>query len=272
MAYARLRTCRHARIADYFGEVGVDRTCRACDNCLGDHPPEMAVGDAEIRTALAAAARFSGRIGAANLAAVLAGRESAWTRRNLWVSELPQFGSLAWQPERVRELVTEMTEAGLLRQSAGEYPVVEITRTGREVLLGRSQVEVTLPQGAAAQSASPRRSGAANGDGALTAADAARLERLRRWRLEVSRRDGVPAYVVFHDRTLAALAAAAPRTASDLSLVPGVGPSKLERYGTDLLALLNGPDEADDDEAAAGDAAGEAAGQAGLWDRSPPAR
>jgi ATP-dependent DNA helicase RecQ len=274
MAYARLRTCRHARIADYFGEAGVERTCPACDNCLGGHPPEVAVGAAEIRTALAGAARFSGRIGAANLAAVLAGRESAWTRRNLWVSELPQFGSLAWQPERVRELVTEMTEVGLLRQSAGEYPVLEITRMGREVLLGRSQVEVTLPQQTAAPSARPLRSGAVNGDGALTGADAARLERLRRWRLEVSRREGVPAYVVFHDRTLAALAAASPRTAGDLALIPGVGPSKLERYGAALLALLNGAGEAAGQTApdAPGDAARAAPGQAGPRDRSPPVR
>jgi superfamily II DNA helicase RecQ len=86
----------------------------------------------------------------------------------------------------------------------------------------------------------PARASSAPTNGAPAPADVdpARLERLRRWRLEVSRRDAVPAFVVFHDRTLAALAAASPRTVADLAQVPGVGPAKLERYGADLMELL----------------------------------
>jgi ATP-dependent DNA helicase RecQ len=237
VAYARLRTCRHARIADYFGEAGVARTCRACDNCLAsERPPEAPVGEGDLRAALAGAARFTGRIGAANLATVLAGRESAWTRRNLWVCELSHFGAVPWRDERVRDLLSEMVEAGLLRQSSGEYPVMEITPFGREVLRGQAEAELTLPEPAAA---APRRAASgANGATGLAPADPARLDRLRRWRLEVSRRDGVPAFVVFHDSTLAALAAASPGTVADLAEVPGVGPAKLERYGADLLELL----------------------------------
>src|SRR5437868_6385066 len=236
VAYARLRTCRHARIADYFGEAGVARTCRACDNCLAsDRPPEVSVGADDLKAALAGAARFSGRIGAANLASVLAGHESAWTRRNQWVSELAHFGALRWRDERVRDLLGEMVEAGLLRQSSGEYPVMEITPLGREVLRGQAEAEVTLPEPVVSARASSKPANGAAGPGS---ADPVRLERLRRWRLEVSRRDGVPAYVVFHDSTLAALAAASPRTVADLAEVPGVGPTKLERYGADLFELL----------------------------------
>jgi ATP-dependent DNA helicase RecQ len=237
VAYARLRTCRHARIADYFGEAGVARACHACDNCLASgRLPEVSVDDADLRAALAGAARFSGRIGAANLASVLAGRESAWTRRNQWVNELAHFGAIPWRDERVRDLLSEMVEAGLLRQSSGEYPVVEITPLGRQVLRGQAEAELTLPEPVVA---TPTRASArANGGAVPAPTDHARLERLRRWRLEVSRRDAVPAFVVFHDRTLAALAAAAPRTVADLAAIPGVGPAKLERYGADLFELL----------------------------------
>jgi ATP-dependent DNA helicase RecQ len=239
VAYARLRTCRHARIADYFGEAGVARACHACDNCLASgRLPEVSVDDADLRAALAGAARFSGRIGAANLASVLAGRESAWTRRNQWVNELAHFGAIPWRDERVRDLLSEMVEAGLLRQSSGEYPVLEITPLGRQVLRGQAEAELTLPEPVVAPSA--RAASRANGAAAAAAvaADPARLERLRRWRLEVSRRDAVPAYVVFHDSTLAELAAATPRTVGDLVEVPGVGPAKLERYGAELFELL----------------------------------
>jgi ATP-dependent DNA helicase UvrD/PcrA len=63
-------------------------------------------------------------------------------------------------------------------------------------------------------------------------------ERLRAWRLERAREDGVPPYVVFHDTVLHAIAAAEPKSLGDLAQIAGVGPAKLERYGSDVLALL----------------------------------
>ena len=81
MAYAEMRECRHARIADYFGEEGVARRCHACDNCLTDSPPEEPVAAEAVQAALAATARFSGRVGLANVAAVLGGRRTKWSAR-----------------------------------------------------------------------------------------------------------------------------------------------------------------------------------------------
>src|SRR5690242_2132752 len=79
MAYAEMRECRHERIADYFGEEGVPRQCHACDNCLTVSPPaDPAVADA-VEAALAAVQRFSGRVGLANVAAVLGARRTKWS-------------------------------------------------------------------------------------------------------------------------------------------------------------------------------------------------
>jgi len=61
---------------------------------------------------------------------------------------------------------------------------------------------------------------------------------LREWRLERAKADEVPAYVVFHNSTLAAIAERRPRTLAELALVPGVGPAKLERYGDEVLGAL----------------------------------
>jgi DNA helicase-2/ATP-dependent DNA helicase PcrA len=61
---------------------------------------------------------------------------------------------------------------------------------------------------------------------------------LKRWRLGRARADEVPAYVVFHNSTLAEIAGRRPQTLNDLAAVPGVGPAKLDRYGRDLLAAL----------------------------------
>ena len=70
-------------------------------------------------------------------------------------------------------------------------------------------------------------------------ADAGLVDALRAWRLERCRADSVPAYVVLHDATLNDIASACPATARELGRVAGIGPTKLERYGDDILAIVN---------------------------------
>jgi ATP-dependent DNA helicase RecQ len=225
MAYAEMRECRHARIADYFGEEGVARRCGACDNCLAASPPEEPVPADAVKAALEAAARFSGRVGLANVAAVLGGRRTKWSTAQPWVQDLPFHGALnRWTEERIRQLLAELITSGLARQSSGEYPVVEITTAGRDALTGHSMPPLTLP-------AAPKTVGSTN-------VPVETLDRLRQWRLETARAAGVPAYVVFHDATLAAIASARPNSLGDLLRVSGVGESKLRKYGEELLEVL----------------------------------
>ena len=230
-SFATIRSCRHARIADYFGEQGVARTCQACDNCLaGSRPLGAAVAEEVVRAALAGAARFSGRIGLVNLAAVLGGRDTKWTREHTWVREVPAYNTLPdWSEDRVRRLFSELIDGGLVGQTPGQYPMVMLTDLGREALAGRAEVAVSLPAG-------PAEAGTSRDPAA--AADPDLFERLRRWRAEIARRDGVAAFVVFHDRALTELAARRPANLDELAAVPGVGPAKLTRYGSDLLELL----------------------------------
>jgi len=225
MAYAEMRECRHARIADYFGEEGVARRCRACDNCLTASPPEEPVAAEAVHAALAATARFSGRVGLANVAAVLGGRRTKWSTAQPWVQELRFHGALnRWKEERIRLLLSGLISAGLARQSSGEYPVVEITSAGRDALAGKTSPMLTLP----AESTAVR-----SGDVPVET-----LDRLRRWRLETARATGVPAYVVFHDATLAAIASAKPASLAALLRVSGVGESKLRKYGDEILEII----------------------------------
>jgi DNA helicase II / ATP-dependent DNA helicase PcrA len=74
--------------------------------------------------------------------------------------------------------------------------------------------------------------------GAKARADGPVAEALRAWRRKQAEADGVPAYVVFNDRTLAALAERRPRSRGELLTIEGIGPAKLDRYGDELLALL----------------------------------
>jgi ATP-dependent DNA helicase RecQ len=233
MAYAEMRECRHARIADYFGERGVARKCSACDNCLAARPPDEPVAVDAVVAGLAAVARFSGRVGLANVAAVLGGRRTRWSAAQPWVQELPFHGTLKrWSDERVRQLLAELVGAGLARQSSGEYPVVELTPAGREAITSGTPPRLMLPAGSATLGS---QAGTNNDVPAET------LDRLRQWRLETARAAGVPAYVVFHDSTLMAIAAARPASLAALLRVHGVGDSKLRRYGEEVLEVLRTP-------------------------------
>ena len=94
---------------------------------------------------------------------------------------------------------------------------------------------LTLPAPPTAVTARPAPTGVAPSP---TQVDPAALQRLKQWRLEVARAEGVPAFVVFHDRTLAEIAARSPRDLAELETVSGVGPAKLVRYGEQVLTVL----------------------------------
>jgi len=75
----------------------------------------------------------------------------------------------------------------------------------------------------------------------LDTVDAGVLDTLKAWRREQARQQAVPPYVVFHDRTLAELAARRPSSLDDLGGISGIGAAKLERYGEALLKVLASP-------------------------------
>lgn len=89
-----------------------------------------------------------------------------------------------------------------------------------------------------ATEAEPQTTTTRRGRETLDSQGRALFDSLRTWRRERAQHDGVPPYVLFTDRELAALARARPRNQSGLLAVAGVGPRKVERYGADLLALL----------------------------------
>ncbi len=246
MDYAGFRGCRHARIADYFGEEGVARTCHACDNCLDENRSPLVVVDAaDVGAVLACVARFDGHLGGVRLASILRGTTDTWTSSRQWVTELAFFGALrAWELERIRDLLERLVEVGCVSRGHGEKPTLGITVRGSAVLRGDDDVQVDI----AAQTRRPQSSSRAKSAGG-SALDAdtsdevrARFEALRGWRLEIARNAQLPPYVVFHDRTLAEIAHRRPASMAALGTISGVGPAKLERYGELVLTVLRDRD------------------------------
>jgi ATP-dependent DNA helicase RecQ len=226
--YAQLRSCRHAFITDYFGEPTTQRSCHSCDSCERAEvvsPEGAPVDDSVIHAALAGSARFAGRIGMVNLAAILAGRENRFIREQPWVMQVPAYGSLSgWSQARLRTLLDALVAAGCLAQSQGQYPMVELTELGRNVLGGALTIALEIPTDAA---------GTVSSD-----PDPVLFQRLREWRAAVARTQGIAAFMVFHDKTLTELAARRPADLAQLGAVPGIGPSKLDKYGAALLEIV----------------------------------
>ena len=133
-------------------------------------------------------------------------------------------------------------------QTEGEYNTLELTATAREVLRGGVQMLLrepsAAPKRAGKMSRTTRAGGASAKDKApplpLDALGLARFEALKAWRAEVAREHNLPAYIVFHDATLAEMAQSAPDSLDALGLISGVGAKKLEAYGQEILRVLGG--------------------------------
>ncbi len=224
--------CRRVRLLAYFGEAG--EPCGNCDNCL--EPPQVWDATEAARKALSCIYRTGQRFGAMHLIDVLRGRstERIVEREH---HRLGVFGvgadldDAAW-----RNVFRQLAALGYVCPDHEAYGALKLTEASRAVLKGEQRVE--MRHVVAGRARKPKmRSGVAAG---ATAADSALLERLKAWRMAQAREQGVPAYVIFHDRTLAEIAAAQPADMDALSALSGIGAKKLERYGPALLELVRG--------------------------------
>lgn len=229
--------CRRVRLLDYFGEH-LGAPCGNCDNCL--EPPQTWDATEAARKALSCIYRTEQRFGAVHLIDVLRGR--ATDRVSQWNHDkLAVFGIGADVDEPTwRSVFRQLVALGYARPDHDAFGGLRLTAASRPVLKGEQQVEMRRQAPRKGKAAKRRVTGAAVG---ANSADLAPhlgplLARLRTWRTEQARSQSVPPYVVFHDSTLSAIAAAQPRDLDALSSIAGIGAKKLERYGPALLQLL----------------------------------
>jgi ATP-dependent DNA helicase RecQ len=240
LALAEAIDCRRVRLLAYFGEHS--EPCGNCDNCL--NPPAVWDGTEAARMLLSTIYRVqqaSGlHFGTGHVMDILRGKTTDKVNQ-FRHAQLSTFGIGAhFSEQQLRGVLRQLIATGALAVDASAFSTLHLTDGSRAVLKGERQVRlresINQPAGRA------RRDRGGKGTPAVAAGlDAGAQQRfaaLKAWRAEVARAHNLPAYVIFHDATLAAIAAMGPRSLRDLEGVSGIGAKKLETYGPQVMDVL----------------------------------
>ena len=244
LTLAEASDCRRVRLLGYFGEPS--QPCGNCDNCL--NPPALNDATDAARKMLSCIYRVqqaSGTaFGAGHLMDILRGKVTDKVTQ-YGHDKLSTFGIGADLSEtQWRALLRQLIAREAVRVDDAPYNTLHLTDEARPILKGETQVwlrEVSESKGTGKRSArSGRKSAALAPDGQpLSLSERECLDALKAWRAEVAREHNLPAFVIFHDATLRAIAAQKPRSMADLDGVPGIGQKKREAYGAEVLRVVS---------------------------------
>jgi ATP-dependent DNA helicase RecQ len=227
VAIAEAATCRRTLLLRCFGEEPEREACGNCDICLA--PPKLFDGTVAAQKLLSAVYRTGQRFGLAHVVDVLRGRLTDKVAQFAH-DRLPTFGVGKDQPESFwRSVARQQVARGALDVAVENHGELVLTEGARPILKGEARVMLREDL----VRATPR------AERAPTASGDPLFEALREWRRSEAQAQSVPAYVIFQDRTLAEIAAARPCSLDALAAIPGVGRTKLERYGAAVLRVMS---------------------------------
>jgi ATP-dependent DNA helicase RecQ len=230
IGYCETTACRRRVLLGYFGEP--DRPpCGNCDNCRT--PPASWDGTVAAQKALSAVYRTGQRFGAQYLIDILLGHDTDRVHQ-LGHDRLKTFGVGRELDRRGwRSVYRQLVAQGMLAPHLA-HGGLSLTASAAEVLRGKREVRLRAER---SKTADRTRRGATTA-GTLDAAARPVWDALRAWRLDESRRQQVPPYVIFHDATLIEVARRRPVSPDALAQIPGIGRNKLDRYGNALIDLV----------------------------------
>lgn len=241
LALAEANDCRRVRLLRYFGEPSSD--CGNCDNCLT--PPQTWDATEAARKMLSCIYRVqqtSGTaFGAGHLIDILRGKatDKVIQHGHDKLSTFAignQLGESEW-----RGLLRQLIARGAVWVDGEHFNTLRLGETARPILKG--EVEVRLRVMSAAQRGTSRlradRQRVVAAEATLPLAARETLAALKAWRAQVAREHNLPAFIIFPDTTLRAIAAVQPRNLADLDGISGMGVKKREAYGAEVLRVVN---------------------------------
>ena len=241
LGLAEATDCRRVRLLHYFGESS--QPCGNCDNCL--HPPAVWDGTDAARKLLSTIYRVQQMggtsYGAGHIMDILRGKSTEKvTQRGH--ETLSTFGIGADLSEvQLRGVLRQLIAIGAVAVDAQAFNTLQLTDGSRAVLKGEVAVQLRQSVSTPADRKAKRSvtSSTAKAPATLDAEGQNRYLALKAWRAEVAKEHNLPAYVIFHDATLAAIAERAPQSLDDLQGITGIGAKKLEAYGHEVLRVVS---------------------------------
>ncbi len=223
--------CRHRALSEYFGQRYTRQNCEACDVCLGEAEgvEEATVLAQKILSCVARIEQISGStFGVAHTVEVLLGSDTEMIRRRSH-NQASTYGILKGTPKKtVTNWVYQLLDQDLLDRTTGDRPVLRLNNASWEVMRGQQTVRLIRAKEEPVQKT---RAAIESWEGV----DRDLFEHLRGVRRELADRDGVPAWLIFNDRTLRDLARRRPTTHAVLEQVHGVGDAKMTKFGDRFL-------------------------------------
>jgi ATP-dependent DNA helicase RecQ len=228
--------CRRVQLLAYFGQEG--KACGNCDTCLT--PPESWDGTVAAQKVLSAVYRLdrerNQRFGAGHVIDILTGKKTPKITQ-FDHDSLSVFGvGEELSANEWRGVVRQLLARGLLAVQP-DHGTLALTEASAAVLRREREVPMRREPERRAPKTRPAKAAAAVAE--LTEEAAGTFERLRAWRSATAKEQGVPPYVVFHDKTLREIATVGPSTLEELSAIGGVGENKLAKYGRQILDTLS---------------------------------
>jgi ATP-dependent DNA helicase RecQ len=249
LALAEATDCRRVRLLGYFGETykstddgQVRLTCASCDNCL--QPPDIWDGTEAARMLLSTIYRVKQQsgmsFGAGHMMDILRGKDTEKVKQ-YGHETLSTFGIGAHFSEvQLRGVLRQLLALGALGVDAQAFNTLYLTEGSRAVLKGEVMVRLRASVSTPADRKAKRSASGASKPAPIALDDAGqkRYDALKAWRSEVAKAHNLPAYVIFHDATLAAIAQAEPHDLDALQGIAGIGAKKLEAYGSEVIRVV----------------------------------
>ncbi len=233
--FATVNVCRRSQILAYFGQTLDADECTGCDICSGDVDRVDATREAQI--VMSAIMRTAQRFGAVHITDIVTGAKTQRIRE-LKHDQLKTYGAGADRDKNYwRGIIDDLMAQGCIVRTDGEYPVLNMTAAGREVLFERKEFQV-LRQREVPKPARTRRKQAKQIKPQVTDFDRDLFEQLRTVRRGLAQERNLAPFIIFSDRTLREMAHYTPTTPAEMRNITGVGDQKLLQYGGDFIAAI----------------------------------